>query len=555
LLSGVCVLSIACSRGSGGSEPDTEDGGRGNAGGSTATGGTAPVAGSETTSGSSSGGAGSSTGGSSGGGETSGPLLPNDTASGVFVHLFEWRWPDIALECERFLGPKGFTAVQISPPNEHAKLPAYVYPWWQRYQPVSYQIESRSGTRAEFVDMVQRCRAAGVGIYVDAVLNHMTAQVSGVGSAGTQFTKYEYPGLYTKADFHPTCTIEGDDYAFSAEHVQQCELVGLADLDTATAGVQGKLAAYLSDLLAIGVRGFRIDAAKHMAAADVQAVLAQVKPREGEKPYYFLEVIDYGGEAVHATDYLNVGGDAELDVTEFKYKGVGDAFLGRASKNLSSLKALSEQAWQLLPTDRAVAFIDNHDTQRADSDYYQDGPAHELATVFMLAWPYGYPSLMSSYAFDRAQPAQRDVGPPSTSANTTRAVYASPSAEPDCLAGPYTAASKGWVCEHRSPLVAGMVGFRKATVGAPVENVWDNGENQLAFSRGDKGFVVINHEATALSQKLTTGLPAGTYCDVLRGELSGATCSGPVVEVDAAGSAQLEVPAESALALHVAQKL
>lgn len=29
------------------------------------------------------------------------------------VHLFEWRWADIALECERYLGPKGFGGVQV----------------------------------------------------------------------------------------------------------------------------------------------------------------------------------------------------------------------------------------------------------------------------------------------------------------------------------------------------------------------------------------------------------------------------------------------------------
>ena len=48
--------------------------------------------------------------------------------------------------------------------------------WWVRYQPVSYLLESRSGTREQFVDMVQRCRAQGVNIYVDAVINHMTGQ-------------------------------------------------------------------------------------------------------------------------------------------------------------------------------------------------------------------------------------------------------------------------------------------------------------------------------------------------------------------------------------------
>lgn len=30
------------------------------------------------------------------------------------VHLFEWRWADIALECERYLAPNGFGGVQVS---------------------------------------------------------------------------------------------------------------------------------------------------------------------------------------------------------------------------------------------------------------------------------------------------------------------------------------------------------------------------------------------------------------------------------------------------------
>lgn len=32
----------------------------------------------------------------------------------VMVHLFEWKWNDIALECERFLGPNGFAGVQVN---------------------------------------------------------------------------------------------------------------------------------------------------------------------------------------------------------------------------------------------------------------------------------------------------------------------------------------------------------------------------------------------------------------------------------------------------------
>ena len=31
----------------------------------------------------------------------------------TIVHLFEWRWNDIADECERFLGPAGYGGVQV----------------------------------------------------------------------------------------------------------------------------------------------------------------------------------------------------------------------------------------------------------------------------------------------------------------------------------------------------------------------------------------------------------------------------------------------------------
>jgi alpha-amylase len=56
----------------------------------------------------------------------------------------------------------------------------------------------------------------------------------------------------------------------------------------------------------------------------------------------------------------------------------------------------------------------------------------------------------------------------------------------------------GWVCEHRWRQIANFVQLRNVAWGYPVENWWDNGDNQIAFSRGDKGtnflsfFLVIN---------------------------------------------------------------
>jgi alpha-amylase len=125
---------------------------------------------------------------------TKDPLVFNGRS--VMVHLFEWKWTDIAAECERFLGPKGYAGVQVSPPNEHARITSPWRPWWERYQPVSYKIISRSGSEAEFRNMVDRCNAVGVRIYVDAVINHMSAS-SGTGIAGTSYNSgtKNFPGV------------------------------------------------------------------------------------------------------------------------------------------------------------------------------------------------------------------------------------------------------------------------------------------------------------------------------------------------------------------------
>src|SRR2546422_1935422 len=190
-------------------------------------------------------------------------------AGDVFVHLFEWKWTDIATECEQVLGPAGFAAVQVSPPEEHSITPNH--DWSERYQPVSYSIaRSRSGDSLAFVDMVQRCAAKGVGVIVDAVINHMTNYPSpGVGSNGTAYTKYDYPGLYAPGDFHTPCVV--NNYQ-DAANVQDCELFSLPDLNTGIASVRQKIADYLLMLARLGVAGFRIDAAKHIQQVELDDI-------------------------------------------------------------------------------------------------------------------------------------------------------------------------------------------------------------------------------------------------------------------------------------------
>lgn len=164
-------------------------------------------------------------------------LSAQPASADTFVHLFEWQWEDVAQECENWLGPKGFKAVQVSPPQEHIQGDA----WWTRYQPVSYQLESRSGSSEAFADMVQRCNAAGVDVYADAVINHV-AHGKGLGIAGSSYDSeaLSYPH-YQRDDFHEPCGIEQSDYAQNAESVRQCQLVGLPDLNTSDPTVQSRM--------------------------------------------------------------------------------------------------------------------------------------------------------------------------------------------------------------------------------------------------------------------------------------------------------------------------
>jgi len=198
------------------------------------------------------------------------------------IHLFEWKWNDIADECERFLGPNGYAGVQVSPPNEHANVQTPYRPWYQRYQPVSYKLESRSGTETQFRNMVARCNAVGVRIYVDAVINHMSA-ISGLGTANSLFDadKKYFPAVpFNSTHFNdakcstPSVNIESYQDIFQ---VRNCKLVKLPDLAVGNEYVRQKIADYMNNLIDIGVAGFRVDAAKHMWPGDIQAILGKLK--------------------------------------------------------------------------------------------------------------------------------------------------------------------------------------------------------------------------------------------------------------------------------------
>ncbi|XP_057650021.1 pancreatic alpha-amylase 2a5-like isoform X2 [Chionomys nivalis] len=425
------------------------------------------------------------------------------------VHLFEWRWVDIAKECERYLAPKGFGGVQVSPPNENIVISNPSRPWWERYQPISYKICTRSGNEDEFKDMVKRCNNVGVRIYVDAVINHMCGAGGGAGTSSTCGTYYnannrDFPGVsYSANHFNDgKCNGEINNYN-DANQVRNCRLTGLLDLALDKSYVRGK-------------------------------------------------VIDLGGEAIKSSEYFGNG-----RVTEFKYGAkLGTVIRKWSGEKMAYLKNWGE-GWGFVPSDRALVFVDNHDNQRGHGAggssilTFWDARMYKMAVGFMLAHPYGFTRVMSSYRWTRKFQNGKDVndwiGPPNKNGVTKEVTI---NADTTC--------GNDWVCEHRWRQIRNMVAFRNVVNGQPFSNWWDNGSNQVAFGRGNKGFIVFNNDDKALSKTLQTGLPAGTYCDVISGDKINGKCTGTKVSVGSDGKAQFSISNSAEdpfIAIHAESKL
>lgn len=259
-----------------------------------------------------------------------------------------------------------------------------------------------------------------------------------------------------------------------------------------------------------------------------------------QRPFLFQEVIDLGGEAISKNEYSGLG-----TVTEFRFS----ASIGKVFRGQDQLRWLVNWGpeWGFLNSDRALVFVDNHDNQRghgAGGDSiltYKQSKQYKMASAFMLAHTFGITRVMSSFSFTNT-----DAGPPANGESIK-----SPTFSGDTC-------NNGWVCEHRWRQIYNMNIFKNQVSGTGIQNWWDNGNNQIAFCRGNKGFVAFNNDSYDLNTSLYTCLPAGTYCDVISGNKSGSSCTGKAVVVGSDGRATITIKKsedDGVFAIHVGAKL
>lgn len=470
---------------------------------------------------------------------------------GVTANMFEWNWNSVSRECTDSLGPAGYRGVQVSPPADSLKRTSLgdgsdtvLHPWWEVYQPVDYQLTSRMGTESQFASMVKTCRKAGVKVYVDAVINHMTGQGT-ISYGGQAYTHFNYPGVYDPSNFHHKGTGPNDCPSNSGgiedfnnvHQVFKCELLGLADLDTSSAQVQTRLATYLNKLIGYGVSGFRVDAAKHVGQTDLNTIYSRLhRTKDGLRPYWALEVFGGGPGILSPEAFTTSGSVLGLDGV----KQIRDAFKSYPSEHIGSLATLQVFGADsgLTPSGKTLSFVANHDTERnGDSLNYKDGSRYILANEWLLADGYGMPQVFSGFTWNTT-----DASPPSDANGIIT--------DSDCGNGL-------WTCTHRNRGIVGMVGWHNYVGAAKRANFWTDGDNLIAFSKGNRGWAGFNNGAASRTITVQTGLPQGLYCDVVDSTATGAECTNGTapVHVNSHGFATVTVGAYDAIALDRQNKL
>lgn len=385
----------------------------------------------------------------------------------VILHAFNWRYTDVEMRAAE-IQAAGYRVVMVAPAYR-SEGPA----WWARYQPQDYRIiDNPLGNTMAFQRMVQTLQSRGIRVYADVLLNHManeSGQRADLNYPGQRLlnlyagNRTYYNGLslfgdlrynfFSASDFGPTRCISDYNDVYQVQTWRLCGGngdVGLPDL-VANDWVVAQQQTYLRALKAMGVKGFRIDAAKHMPSGHMNRVLtADIK----SGMHVFGEVITAGGSGSGEYDrflapYLQATDHAAYDFPMLN--SIRSAFVPAGSMS----QLVDPGAYgQALPGARAITFTVTHDIPNNSGFRYliMDVTDETLAYAYLLG---------------------RGIGTPM--------VYSDNNESGD---GRWTNA---W---QRDDLKR-MVGFHNANQGNDMQ-VLAHGACHLVYRRGNRGIVGIN---------------------------------------------------------------
>lgn len=427
---------------------------------------------------------------------------PNHTNTESILHVWSWNFPTIADNMKQ-IADAGFTMIQTSPvqecynPDGSSKK---IFDdnvsegnWYYYYQPTDWKIGNQIvGSRDQMKVMMDSAAKYNIKVIVDVLPNHTAFDVDAVSedfykAVGGRDKMFHSQGLQSVKDYNDRlqCTLWGSG--------------GLPDVNTENPDFQKYYMEFVNDLLALGVRGFRYDTAKHIGVHS-----DPVDTASGVKENDFWDVAT-GRKAVKGVrlavpyDELFVYGEVLQDrnVPEAEYAeyfgqtASGYGHVLREALEKGSINGMDLVNWHHTSApEYLTTWVESHDTYaNAHESAHLTDEQIRAGWVFLTARQNGVPLFFS-----------RPMG-------STRQQYWG-----DNILG-----ARG-NDEFFHPEVIAVNKFRTAMDGQKEDLQFSDNGQVIVVNRGNKGAAVININEASNFVNLPTGLPDGTYHDVVYGK-------------------------------------
>ncbi len=427
---------------------------------------------------------------------------PDFTNTETILHAWSWNFPTMAQNMKK-IADAGFTMIQTSPVQQcfdpeggSKKLFDETGKegfWYYYYQPIDWKIGNQIlGTRQQMKEMMDSAIKYDIRVIVDVLPNHTAFDIDAVSddmvrAVGGRHKLYHSQGLTPVNDYNDR---------------MQCTLWGsgaLPDVNTENPDFQKYYMQFVNELLALGVRGFRYDTAKHIGVHS-----DPVDEASGVKENDFWDVAT-GRKSVKGVklalpyDSLFVYGEVLQDrnVPEAEYadyfgqtaSGYGHVLREVLSKESAAETDLSDWRHQSAP-EYLTTWVESHDTYcNAHESAGLTDDQIRVGWAFLTARQNGVPLFFS-----------RPMG-------STRENYWG-----DNILG-----ARG-NDEFFHPEVVAVNKFRTAMDGEKEDLQKSENGQVLLVNRGKKGAAVVNISRQANFVDLPTSLPAGTYTDEVYGK-------------------------------------
>lgn len=395
----------------------------------------------------------------------------------VILHAFDWSYAEVAKQA-KIISQMGYHSVLVSPPLKSFKHKNGTE-WWQRYQPQDYRIiDNQLGNTLDFSNMIKQLDKYELHVYADIVFNHMANEA--YLRPDLQYPSQEDLQLYAdNQSYYQSLLLFGDlsTHLFNSTHfvdgfgikdwkncweVQNGRITGGADdpgLPTLKVceHVIKQQQSYLKALKELGVKGFRIDAAKHMTLEHLQRVWSKDIT---ENMHVFGEIITDGGATeeeyeIFLQPYLEKTSLGSYDFPLFNT--IFEVF--QENGNIESL--IDPYCFgQALVNFRAITFVITHDIP--NNDNFKDLILSEQNEYLAYAYILG-----------------RDGGVPLIYADLNTSGIEGENHQPR------------WVDAWKNKRMQQMIKFHNYVHGEPMIPILSN-QDLLIFARGDKGIVAIN---------------------------------------------------------------